>query len=72
MFSLKGEVQMLPQVVFANVFEVNWIEFHQNNLNWQKAQKEKNSLLNLHCFQLTNKINFTQQRGSIYLILESW
>lgn len=57
MFSLKGEVQMLPQVVFANVFEVNWIEFHQNNLNWQKAQKKKNSLLNLHCFQLTNKIN---------------
>lgn len=30
---------MLPQVVFANVFEVNWTEFHRNNLNWQKAQE---------------------------------
>lgn len=29
---------MIPQVVFANVFEVNWTEFHLNN-NWQKAQE---------------------------------
>lgn len=48
---------MLLWLVFAYVFEVNWIELHRNYLNWQKARGGK-SLFNgfwVLSFQLTIK-----------------